>query len=152
MKNNREYPNRPIVAVSGVIMNRNKEVLIVRRAKPPGEGLWSLPGGAVKLGEKLINALKREIKEECNISIEVLKFLGAFDRIYVDENEQIRFHYIILDYLCSTKEEVIIPTSDVDNFTWISPKTIDNYDYTSGVKDFLIDGFNQGWFESTIIK
>ena len=64
----RKYPQRPIVAVSGVVLNPKKEVLIVRRVKSPGKGLWSLPGGVVKLGEKLQNALKREINEECNIS------------------------------------------------------------------------------------
>ena len=145
MLNYREYPDRPIVAVSGVVTNNKGEILIVRRAKSPGKGLWSLPGGAVKLGEKLINALKRELKEECNISIEIKKFLGAFDRIFLDKNEIVRYHYIIIDYLCQTNDKHIQPGSDVDNFAWISLNNINQYTYTAGVKDFLTDGLKHDW-------
>jgi len=146
MPNPRKYPQRPIVAVSGVILNPTKEILIVRRAKSPGKGLWSLPGGAVKIGEKLHNALIREIKEECNISIKIEKFLGAFDRIFFDENQNVQYHYVVLDYLCHTKDTEIQPASDIDDYIWISSETISEYSYTPGVKDFLIDGFNKNCF------
>jgi len=146
MPNPRKYPQRPIVAVSGVILNPTKEILIVRRAKSPGKGLWSLPGGAVKIGEKLHNALIREIKEECNISIKIEKFLGAFDRIFFDENQNVQYHYVVLDYLCHTKDTEIQPARDIDDYIWISSETISEYSYTPGVKDFLIDGFNKNCF------
>ncbi|RLE50492.1 MAG: NUDIX hydrolase, partial [Candidatus Methanomethylicota archaeon] len=60
----REYPNQPIVGVGAVIIDDNGKILLVKRAQPPGKDLWAIPGGIVKLGETLRNAVKREIKEE----------------------------------------------------------------------------------------
>lgn len=146
MSNPREYPDRPIVAVSAVVVNQEKKVLIVRRAKSPGKGLWSLPGGAVKLGEKLEDALKREIQEECGISIEIKKLIDAFDRILFDEKNNIKYHYVIIDYLCFTEENKIFPATDVDGYAWIKQNEIDKYIYTPGVKEFLYQVFCQNLF------
>jgi 8-oxo-dGTP diphosphatase len=142
----RKYPKRPIIAVSAVIKNAEKKVLIVRRAKSPGKGLWSLPGGAVKLGEKLEDALEREIQEECGISIEIKKLIGAFDRIFFDEQNIAKYHYVILDYLCYTKADKIFPASDVDDFSWITIDEVNNFKFTTGVKEFLIEGFEKELF------
>jgi ADP-ribose pyrophosphatase YjhB (NUDIX family) len=93
----REYPKRPIVAVAGVIFH-DRSVLIVKRDKEPAKGQWSLPGGAVKVGETLIEALKREIYEEVSIEIEIRGFVGLIDRIIYDQERRVRFHYVIADY------------------------------------------------------
>ena len=146
MTDSRIYPKRPIVAASAVILNSEKKILIVRRAKSPGKGLWSLPGGAVKLGEKLEEALRREIQEECGISIEIKKLIGAFDRIFFDGQNKVKYHYVILDYLCFTDADKIIPTSDVDDYAWITLKEIGNYEFTTGVKDFLMEVLEQNLF------
>ena len=145
MSNPRKYPARPIVAVSAVILNQNNKFLIVRRAKSPGKGLWSLPGGAVKLGEKIEDALGREIKEECGISINIKKLIGAFDRIFFDEKKDVKYHYVILDYLCSTKSTKIFPASDVDDFSWITIDEVNNFKFTTGVREFLIEGFEKNF-------
>lgn len=137
----RTYPSRPIVAVSGMIVNQEGKILIVRRAKPPGKGKWSLPGGAVKLGETLHQALRREIQEECHISITIEKLLGAFDRIFFDEDRKVQYHYVILDYLCRTASPQIQPATDVDAFAWIGPTDMEKYSFTPGVKEFLLDVF-----------
>ena len=65
MVHTRAYPERPFVAVSAAIFNNSNEILIIKRAKEPGKGLWSIPGGIVKTGETLVEALQREISEEC---------------------------------------------------------------------------------------
>lgn len=94
---NREYPDRPIVGVGGVIF-KNETVLLVKRAQAPGVGQWSLPGGAVELGETLTEALEREIREETNLGIEVGGLVTVLDRIIHDPEERIQYHYVIVDY------------------------------------------------------
>ena len=93
----REYPESPIVGVGGVIFE-GKSVLLVKRDQEPGKGLWSLPGGALELGETLTDALKREIEEEVSIKIEIKGLVRVLDRILLDHERRIRFHYVIVDY------------------------------------------------------
>jgi ADP-ribose pyrophosphatase YjhB (NUDIX family) len=93
----REYPESPIVGVGGVVFDGDA-VLVAKRGQEPAKGTWSLPGGAVELGEKLIDALKREIREEIGIEIEVGGLIRVLDRILCDEDKRIRYHYVIVDY------------------------------------------------------
>jgi len=93
----REYPESPIVGVGAVIFD-GASVLLARRGQEPAKGTWSLPGGAVELGEKVVDALKREIREEIGIEIEVSGLVRVLDRIVRDEDERIRYHYVIVDY------------------------------------------------------
>ncbi|MFC1867906.1 NUDIX hydrolase [Thermodesulfobacteriota bacterium] len=93
----REYPERPIIGVGGIIFDDNS-VLLVKRAQAPGTGKWSLPGGAVELGETLVDALNREVYEEVSIKIEIGGLVRLLDRILYDRENRIRFHYVIADY------------------------------------------------------
>ncbi|MBW1799150.1 MAG: NUDIX hydrolase [Deltaproteobacteria bacterium] len=93
----REYPEAPIAGVGGVIF-QNDAVLLVKRDKEPGKGQWSLPGGAVELGEPLIDALKRELHEEVSIKVRIGGLVRVLDRIVHDQDLRIRFHYVIVDY------------------------------------------------------
>jgi ADP-ribose pyrophosphatase YjhB (NUDIX family) len=93
----REYPERPVIGVGGAIF-KGQSVLLVKRAQPPFLGQWSLPGGAVELGETLEAALKREIREETSIEIEIGGLIRLHDRIIYDENKKIQFHYVIAAY------------------------------------------------------
>ena len=145
MTDSREYPNRPIVAVSGIVLSSDNKVLITRRANSPGKGLWSLPGGGIKSGEKMQIAVQREIKEECNITIRISKLIGVFDRIFYDKKDRVQYHYVIIDYLCYTDQTKIQPGSDVDDYAWILKSDISNYSFTHGVKELLIEGFDNNW-------
>ena len=93
----REYPERPIIAVGGIIFHEDT-VLLVRRNREPAMGQWSLPGGAVELGERLEEALKREIHEEVSIKIGIGGLVRLLDRVVHDEERRVRFHYVIADY------------------------------------------------------
>ena len=93
----REYPDRPIIAVAGVIFH-DRDVLLALRDQAPGKGQWSLPGGAVELGEPLSAALKREIREEVSIEIEIGGLITLVERIILDSHRAVRFHYVIADY------------------------------------------------------
>ncbi|MEM3793921.1 MAG: NUDIX hydrolase [Candidatus Bathyarchaeia archaeon] len=115
----REYPEAPIPAVGAVIIHQGK-VLLVKRGQDPSRGYWSIPGGVIELGEKAREAVKREVKEECGIEIEVGPVLEVVDSIYWDAEGRLRFHYVIVDFLAYPKEFNIRPSSDVEETRWFS--------------------------------
>jgi ADP-ribose pyrophosphatase YjhB (NUDIX family) len=94
----RKYPAQPIVGVGAVIFRDDGAVLLVKRDREPGKGRWSLPGGAVELGETLMEALKREVREEASIGVEIRGVVKLVDRIIHDPGGRVRFHYVIIDY------------------------------------------------------
>ncbi len=89
----REYPEAPIAAV-GVVVLKDADVLLIRRGKEPIRGWWSLPGGAVELGETVRQAAEREIREECNVEIEATEVIEVLDAITRDDEG--RVHYTTL--------------------------------------------------------
>ncbi len=95
----RLYPDQPIVGVGGIVFKED-EVLLVRRGKEPALGQWSLPGGAVEVGETLEEALHRELKEETGIEVEILGLSAFLERIFPDAEGKISYHYVLLDFLC----------------------------------------------------
>jgi mutator protein MutT len=93
----REYPPRPIVGI-GIIVFKSDQVLLIRRAKPPNVGSWSLPGGAQELGETAEQAARRELEEETGISVGPLRLAAVVDNIRPDPTGRIQFHYTIIDF------------------------------------------------------
>lgn len=83
----------------GALVIRDGEVLLVQRAASPSKNEWTLPGGLVKLGEEMRDAVERELREECGIEAEVGPAVDVFDRIEHDEEGDVRFHYVIIDFL-----------------------------------------------------
>jgi len=115
----REYPEAPIVGVGGIIF-KGDSILLVKRAQEPGKGQWSLPGGAVELGETLTHALKREINEEVSIKIEVGGLVRVLDRIVQDPQKRVRYHYVIVDYWGRMVSGKLRPASDVSDARFIT--------------------------------
>ncbi len=95
----REYPPAPIVGVGGVVLSGGR-VLLVRRSHPPLQGQWSIPGGAVELGETLEQAVIREVREETGVHVTTGAFLTTFDRIARDSDGRVQYHYVLTDFLC----------------------------------------------------
>ena len=116
-KENRRYPTRPLVGV-GVVIIKNGEILLVKRKKDPGKGLWSIPGGLVRLGEKLEDAAKREVEEETGLTVSIVKLIDVIDAIYKDQDGQIEYHYVLVDYLGEVVGGMLRPGSDVDEVKW----------------------------------
>ncbi|MEK6710904.1 MAG: NUDIX hydrolase [Nitrospinota bacterium] len=113
----REYPLRPIVGVGAIILN-GEDVLVVRRGRPPREGYWSVPGGAVKLGETLEEACQREVIEETGLTVELLARCAVLDRVTRDEWARVRFHYVLVDYLCRPVGGSLRAGGDISEAKW----------------------------------
>jgi len=106
MRTSREYPERPIVGIGGVVIYEDRAVLI-RRGSEPLLGQWSIPGGSLEVGETLEQGVVRELLEETGVEARVVEFIEVFERIdgssptrNVDGQERPRYHYVIVDYLC----------------------------------------------------
>ena len=132
----RRYPERPIVAV-GAIVVRNGRVLLARRGKEPSYGLWSVPGGAVRLGERLKAAAAREIREECGIEIELTDVIEVIERLHRDGDGRIRYHYVIVDYLARWVAGDIQPSDEVLETRWVTPEEFPGYQMTTGTADVI---------------
>jgi ADP-ribose pyrophosphatase YjhB (NUDIX family) len=133
----REYPESPIVGVGGVIFD-GASVLLAERGQEPAKGTWSLPGGAVELGEKLIDALKREIREEIGIEIEVGGLIRVLDRILYDEEKRIRYHYVIVDYWGWRVSGEPKPESDTSDICFVPLQEIHDKDIHRDVLETIL--------------
>jgi ADP-ribose pyrophosphatase YjhB (NUDIX family) len=115
----RDYPDRPIIGVGAVIVHSGR-ALLVRRATEPLKGEWSIPGGALELGEKLRDGLRREALEETGLQVEPQEVLEVFDSIFTDERGRTQYHYVLIDYLCRVLAGEVRPGSDVSEVKWVS--------------------------------
>ena len=97
MADERTYPQRPFLAVSAAIF-RDGKVLIVHRARKPALNLYSLPGGAVEVGESLTDAVVREVREETQINIEPVALAGHREAIMRDKEGRVERHFVILSF------------------------------------------------------
>jgi len=132
----REYPSQPIVGVGAIILNQDK-ILLVKRGVEPGRGRWSIPGGAVELGERLHEALKREVGEECGLDVEVDRLMDVVENIIPDENGRLRFHYVVLDFLARLRGGNLKPASDVADARWVPLDQVEAYDLTKTFRSFF---------------
>jgi len=117
----REFPLAPLVGVGAVIVNEGR-VLLAQRGHEPMKGLWSLPGGLLELGELLTEGVKREVKEETGLTVEVIGLIELLDRILRvdgDENGRVRYHYVIADYLCRVIGGSLQAASDAAAVRWV---------------------------------
>ena len=132
----RRYPSRPIVGIGAVTFIDGK-VLLIRRRFEPMAGHWSLPGGGLELGETLRDGLTREMKEETGLDVEVGPVLDVFDRITRDPDGRVRFHYVLVDYLCRAAGGTLAPGSDVSEVTLADPANLARFDLTDQTLDVI---------------
>jgi len=129
VSDSRQYPERPIVGVGAVIVDDGKVVLIKRKYEPL-KGHWSLPGGMVEVGEALDTALTREMQEETGLIVDVGPVIEVFDRIMRDEQRRVRYHFVLIDYLCWPSSGTLRAGSDVDEAIWVDPAALEQYSLT----------------------
>jgi 8-oxo-dGTP diphosphatase len=115
----REYPEAPIVGVGAVVIDGTR-VLLVRRGHEPLKGEWSLPGGALELGETLQQGIIREVLEETGLVVEPASIVEVFDRITSDKaSGRVRYHYVLVDFVCHVSGGTLRSGSDADEARWV---------------------------------
>jgi len=113
----REFPDSPLLGVGAVIVDRGR-VLLVRRGNEPMKGHWTLPGGLLELGERLMDGVVREVQEETGLLVECLELIELIDRIH-REGTRVQYHYVIADYLCRVTGGDLKAASDADVVRWV---------------------------------
>ena len=104
--------------------------LLIKRGHPPLEGQWSIPGGTLELGETLLEGVKRELAEETGIEVRVLDPIEVFERVFHDDAGKVRYHFVILDYLCEALSGEARAGSDVVDVAWAMETELESYSLT----------------------
>ena len=134
----REYPDAPRAGVGAVVLDGDR-VLLVRRGAPPSQGKWSIPGGLIQLGERIEDAVVREVQEECGLHVRLLGLCGVIDRIVTDEPPDpaspapVRYHYIIIDYVATAAGGSLRAGSDAAEARWVPVAELARYETTDGL-------------------
>lgn len=125
---NREYPERPLIGVGVVVLRdgpEGRQVLLIKRGKPPRVGQWSLPGGLQEVGETVFAAARREVREECGIEVEPLEVVEVVDAITPDEQGKVRFHYTLVDVVADWRAGEPVAGDDAMDAAWFDPAALD---------------------------
>jgi 8-oxo-dGTP diphosphatase len=122
----RVYPERPIVGVGAIVLDGDR-VLLVKRAHEPLKGEWSVPGGAVDVGETLEEAIHREVLEETCLDVEVGPIVDVLDRIRRDADGRVKFHYVLVDFLCRPLRGTLQCASDAEDAAWAERAQLGRY-------------------------
>jgi 8-oxo-dGTP diphosphatase len=135
-KDDRRYPERPILGVGAVIFRHGK-ILLVERGREPFKGYWSLPGGALEVGETLECGVAREVKEETGLEVTPVAIVGIFERLILDEQGRPEYHYVLIDFLCRARPGKLEPASDVPRAEWVRLMDLADYRLTDGVLEAI---------------
>jgi 8-oxo-dGTP diphosphatase len=141
--NSREYPNKPVVGVGGVVIARD-EALLIRRGSEPLKDQWSIPGGTLELGETLCDGVARELREETGIEVKVLELIEVFERVFPSDNgdpKNPRYHFVIVDYLCEATGGELLAGSDVTDARFVREEDLESYGLTETALRVLRKGF-----------
>lgn len=147
----RLYPARPIVGVGGVIIDAGRVVLIKRRFEPLA-GQWSLPGGSLEVGETLADGAARELREETGLVVELGPVIEVFDRIVHDEDGRVRYHFVLVDYLCRPLSGTLEAADDVSDARWVPLDALGPYALTEKACQIVAAGARlyEAWAPPTL--
>jgi 8-oxo-dGTP diphosphatase len=137
----RTYPSSPLVGV-GAAVYRDGRVLLVRRGNPPLSHQWSLPGGLVDSGENLRDAVRREVREECGIDVEVGDLITIFEYIERDDGGVARYHYIVFDFQAVYRRGDLVTGSDAADTAWVELESLASYEVTDDVRRVISRGLH----------
>jgi 8-oxo-dGTP diphosphatase len=143
----REYPERPMVGIGGVVIEDGR-ALLIRRASEPLKGHWSIPGGTLELGESLQSGVVRELQEETGLQVRVIEVIEVFDRIFPGEPalpgeapRGPRFHYVIVDYLCERLFGELCAGGDASDVVFAAEDELEKFQLTETATRVLRKAF-----------
>jgi 8-oxo-dGTP diphosphatase len=132
----REYPDRPVVGVGGILIE-NGRTLLIKRGSEPLLGQWSIPGGTLELGESLQDGVAREMREETGLEVRVQEMIEVFDRIFLEPEAKVvdgktrpKYHYVIVDYICERLSGTPQAGSDVTDIAFATEDELVNFHLT----------------------
>jgi ADP-ribose pyrophosphatase YjhB (NUDIX family) len=134
----RTYPATPILAVSAAII-RDGKVLIVRRARPPARGVYTLPGGGVEAGETLVEAVVREVREETALAVEPVALAGYREAIVRDDGGRVERHFVILPFAARWIAGEPVLSDELLEAMWRDPSEIAGLDTTAGLAEIVVN-------------
>jgi 8-oxo-dGTP diphosphatase len=136
----REFPELPLVGVGAVIIQADR-VVLVKRAHPPIQGHWSIPGGVLEVGEMVREAAVREAREETGLIVEPGALLGVYDRILRDPEHRVQYHYVLIDFLCRAVGGELIAASDAAEVRWFTREELPALNLAEDTTEVIDKGF-----------
>jgi ADP-ribose pyrophosphatase YjhB (NUDIX family) len=138
----REYPETPLVGVGAIIIEDDR-VVLVKRGRAPLQGTWSIPGGVLEVGETLRKAAIREAYEETGLTIEPGELLGVFERVVPDEQGRMKYHYVLIDFLCWPKAGQLAAGDDAEDVRWFRRDELAALDLARETEEVILKGFEK---------
>jgi ADP-ribose pyrophosphatase len=136
LSSRRLYPKFPIAGV-GTLIKKEGRYLLIKRAADPDAGLWSIPGGLIEVGEKAVEAAIREAYEETGLEIRIISILDVMDKIVIGKDDQVKYHFVIIDYLAEPIAGELNPRDDALDAQWVYPKDFRSYNMSSTLVELL---------------
>ncbi|HEY3974432.1 MAG TPA: NUDIX hydrolase [Candidatus Sulfotelmatobacter sp.] len=138
----REFPEIPLVGVGAIIIE-NSRVLLVKRAHPPLQAQWSIPGGVLEVGEFVRDAAIREAREETGLVVEPGELLGVYDRILRHTDERVQYHYVLIDFLCHRVGGELQAADDATEVRWFAREELPPLNLAEDTQDVIRKGFEK---------
>jgi 8-oxo-dGTP diphosphatase len=138
----REYPESPLVGVGAIIIE-GERVALVKRGHPPLQGKWSIPGGVLEVGETLRRAAIREALEETGLNVEPGELLGVFERVLPDEQGRMKYHYVLIDFLCRPVAGELAAGDDADEVRWFRREELSLLQLARETEEVILKGFEK---------
>ena len=132
----RVYPDHPVVGVGALILRKGK-ILLEKRKNQPAQGKWSIPGGVVEVGEALEAAVIRETLEETGLVVEEPRLIDVVYQVDRDEENKVKYHFVIIDYLVKIKSGEPAAASDAEALQWVAFSEVETYDLTASFRRFF---------------
>lgn len=138
----REYPDTPLVGIGAIIIE-DQRVVLVKRGHAPLQGKWSIPGGVLEVGETLRKAVVREVREETALTIEPGELLGVFERVIPDEQGKMRYHYVLIDFLCRRATGELKAGDDAAEVGWFRKDELSGLELARETEEVILKGFEK---------